>query len=464
MDYATKTATIAVEDPSTLDTLPAYLAEQGFQLKGPEELAPWFESRSLPFQAEPLSQILGTVAETLPINDEACHIFVLPPSNNESLLMRAQKQALLSYLLTLQNDALMIVTHPSQYTRLKQPHLLEDRLQWEALCRQFRQNIAPGTLLTLQKSYCPGQAEEADALYSINPAWSESLRVMEGAEGATLTQGQLKNALTGTQLLIQLARTQGIKPVQSLLMQHGWPVHVACVNEHIAEALEHVLFQDSSLTPGGTLIVSHPLPVDTLRRVAQTGIQVVVSPQWEDAGLTEARPALTPVLFEMSRLQLSDTSLVPVSANSLLIQSRSIDARQIAWQTPQKPTDSQLLDLETGVALAEILPECSAVLIREQRSLAIACGMAMPMAAVDFCLAQTAGDTEGAVCVLSGEVYADHVFNALVQARVAGVLFLNTAQFPAPLVNSLRKLPFFAGTYAEFGLSKALEQMGVRYG
>jgi hypothetical protein len=122
------------------------------------------------------------------------------------------------------------------------------------------------------------------------------------------------------------------------------------------------------------------------------------------------------------------------------------------------------VDLEIGIVLAEAMAECSAVIVKDQKTLAVASGMVLPVEAVDYALGHIAGESEGAVCVLTGEVYSDHLFNALIQARIAGVLLLNGSPLPQPLVDSLKKLPFFAGTYTDQGINPVLQHAGVRHG
>lgn len=458
MPKATRIAYVAVDDTTDLAPTVLSLQEQGFDFNGPEEMAPWFEAQRVPLAVQPVAQALTALSQE---PGEIERIFILCGSANGRLLdveSRILRESLVTYLLAAQDSEGLLVTHPAQY-RLLQPEVLGNREHWSKLAKQLLQDIQPALILPLRHSQNVGFAERS--LYSNNPAWIDAIEVL--SESA-LSRAQFKNVLAGTQILIQLARTPDVRPAQAILMHHGLPVHVACVETQIEDAVNQVLFQDSPLTPGGTLLVSHPLSLETMQRAVEAGISVVVTTQWDEDTLKQAPSMLTPVLFHLERLLMSHNHLIPMGANAVGLQPSTIDARQVIWQTEQKPTAAQLMDLEIGVAVIENLMDCAAVLVQNQNSLAIASGRVLPMEAVDYCLGRVAGETKDAVCVLTGEVYSEHVFNALIQARVAGVLMVNAGALPMPLRQSLKNLPFFVGTYTETGMSRVLEQAGVRHG
>jgi hypothetical protein len=456
---ATPIAYIAVDETADLYPVLISIQEQGFALNAPPEMQSWFAENGLSVVEQPVHRVLEQLSQSSEVEER--WIFMVQVNGESPSRYTAQREGLISFLATLQDPNILLITDAAQY-RMLQPEILQNPTQWSVVSRQLLQDIHPTRLLMFQKTQLVGDKDRQ--LYSANPAWAEAIEVVSSSRKRALSQAQLKNVMVGTQFLVHLARTAGIHPAQAILMQHGLPVHVACSDQSISHAIEKVIFQSSPLTPGGTLVVSHPLPIETYRKVAQSGIQVVLATSWEEQTLSEARKGVIPVMFHLERLQISHTGITPMNTDTVLAHSGDIDARQVSWQTAQKPTEAEMLDLEIAVVLAEHLPQCATVLVHDQQTLAVSGGMVVPQEAVDYCLKREAGETLGAVCVLSGEVFSQQLFNALIQARVAGVLFLNPVDFPPEVLETLKNIPFFVGTYTETGMSQILQQVGVRHG
>ncbi len=460
MPTRTKAAYIAVEDTTDLAPTLLSLQEQGFHFNGPERMAAWFKESGLLFQPQEIPAFMERYSQSVSANSQ--WVAILHGLSKKETSFQAQREALTSFLASLADPNMLLITHPGQYNLL-QPENIQDDGHWTKISKRLLQNIFPSQMLLLQKKMCLG--DKNHVLYTHNPGWLEALEVLPHTAPYKLSEGHLKSVLVGTQLLIQLGRTQSIAPGQVILLQHGLPVQVACTEKAIGEAVDHVLSQNSLLVGGGVLVVSHPLSPAVLQKVAASGIQAVVATAWEPESLQVAQALLLPVQFHLNRLHLADSLLIPMGGQSCQFQITTIDAHQVAWQTPHKPTNKQLLDLEMGVVLAEPVSPCAAVMIQNQKTLAVSGSMALPIEAVEYCISTSSGETEGAVCVITGEIYDEALIHLLVQSRIAGVLFLNTAGYSPEMVQRFRKLPIFVGTYTEQGMREVLHQVGgVRHG
>lgn len=452
-------AYVAVDDPVDLAPTLWSLQKMGFDFKCPEFMVAWFEAQNLPYTLQPMDELLCELADpTLASTD---WIFFLYSQGLQRLGIAAQRNAIVGYLLTLQAANTLVVTQPHYY-RLLRPEILSDKSQWTVLSRQFFQDIRSYQMLFLQRTHCAGDIDRP--LYANNPAWAESIEILAAPPQGKLTSYQMSNVLWGTHFLIQLVRTEGIHPHQAILLQHGHPVHVACSAEGIQQAVAHVLFQEGPLTPGGTLIVSDALSAGLIQQIAQAHLSVVVSTHWDPKTLSNLPPTLTPVAFHLNLLQMSHTHLLPIGPNTLLFQSNAVDARQVVWHTLQKPNAGQRVDLEMGLALVESMTGCAVAIIRQQRSLAFSSGMATPAEAVDYCLKRISGEATDAVCILAGETLTPDVLDALVQARIAGLLLYNDQALPEAMIAQLQTQPLFIGSFRVTAMNHVLENVGIRHG
>lgn len=463
MSAIRKQAYIAVDEPVDLHPLVLSLQEQGFDFNAPPQMQPWFGNHNIPVTVKPVLEAIAELsAGEKNALEQTLHLFVVHMSAARQDVYTAQREALTSFLMTLPHPHILLVTEPGQYQFL-QPEVLQNASHWPLLSRQLMQDVKPYGMLRCMQTQVGN--DEKRRLYSSNPVWAQSLEILlpQPAESG-LSPAQLHNLLGGSYLLVHMARTMGLNPHQAILMQHGLPVQAVCNPQSIREAVTQAVFKNSVLTPGGTLVVSEALDDETCRIIDEVGIQTVLSTSWDAALLSGFRHRFTPVAFHLERLQISHTMLEQLNASTLQVQSDAIDARQVMWHTTHKPGEKQRMDLEMGVVIAESLPQCGAVFVKNQSTLAVASGMAVPLEAVDYCLNREAGETKDAVCVLTGEVFTQQVFDALIQARVAGVLFLSPVSIPAQVLDSFKNTPFFVGHYTEDGVSHLLQQVGVRHG
>ncbi len=454
MSEWTKNIYISVDDPAELAPSLQSLHEQGFRFNGPEALAVWFAAQGLPFTSLPVPDFIIQLSEA-PFGS---WVVVLNTSHPERQPLHA---ALMAYLLSDDHSQHLLLTRPVQYALL-QPELLLDPEQRLMMARQLRQDVRPHQLLMLQQP--TGNPDFCESLYSINPAWAESVELLSEASAQSLSAMQRQDILRGTEAWIQIARTAGVHPVQVLLMHHGVPVQVTCHPDSLTEALHNALFQHPTLTPGATLITSHPIETGHLELIRQTGVAVVVSPRWNGDVLSQLGSTIIPVRFNLERLQITAGQLSSISSATVQYAFRGVDDRHLTWKTTQKPDESQLVDLELAVILVEGQSGASVVLVRQQQTLAVATGMPHPMEALEFALNRASGETAEAVCVIVGATFPDAMCNALSQAGISNVVLLTDVADPLAQVNAPEKLPFALGVYAETGIGQVLQSVGVRHG
>jgi hypothetical protein len=91
-------------------------------------------------------------------------------------------------------------------------------------------------------------------------------------------------------------------------------------------------------------------------------------------------------------------------------------------------------------------------------------GHALPVDAAELAISHASGETDGAVCVVTGDVLSPSLLDILIQARVAGVLFYHAEGYDEVTLKTLKDLPFFVGCYTEPEGVQALQPAGVRHG
>lgn len=372
-------------------------------------------------------------------------------TDDTTATVRAQRNALLAYWLSLPESQPLqplVISHPNQLNVLE-PALIFDEQRWGQLCTQLAQSVTTDPLLMLRPLPLNGLSDAT--LFSTTPGWPEALTFhtahCQQAPSPESFSQHWQNALSATTCWLQLAQSEALSPYQYILTQGGLPVQVLCTAQSLQDSIQKMMTTNATLLPGASLLVSQPLSAELLSVLDPLDLQQVIAPHWSQEVLAQRNWSFMPVTFDIDHLKVGTLMLHPWSPHSVSLQSMAQETRQLHWMTPHKPDQSTLQDIELGLIVSDMLYGSAALLIGQEHVVAIAHGHPTCDLAVEAALAQVAGETQDLVCVLQGPRITRSTLNALIQARVKGVLMLSPPQLPQRDLMSFVHLDFFMGTY-----------------
>ncbi|MCA9798907.1 MAG: hypothetical protein KC474_05105 [Cyanobacteria bacterium HKST-UBA04] len=378
---------------------------------------------------------------------------------------QAEVNAMLAYMASCPalTRQVLVVTHPAQLNVLE-PDLVIDAGRYEQLCTQLFESLHADDLLLLRRTTPPPECQpegHPSNLYTTNPGWQDALTFHTQATPNAFTTGHWQNALSATYCWLQLAQAQALSPFQLVLVQQGVPVQVICTDANFEQAFTAMLTTCSPLIMGGTLMVSQPVNESMLAYLKQCGLAQVVCPVWTAELLTDGNLPFLPTTFDVDRLKVGTMMLQPTPGMGVRPVTVADDCRQADWLVG-KPTHPQLMDIELGLIISDLLMPASAILVEHQHVMAISQGQGLPSLAIESALNAVAGQTTQAVAVVNGEGLDRLGINALVQGRIKGLLSLSPLALAQRDVLSFGHVDFFMGTYLpKVALSAETEPMGA---